>query len=55
MVKEVRKNICHKIMKKSVLRLTEIKFRKFVSKNHKAQVRKESFSNILGKSNQLSK
>ena len=55
MVKEIRKNVSDKIKKKRVQGLTEIKFSKLVSKNQKTTVRKESFSNILGESNQLSK
>ena len=53
-LKKFEKNIGYKI-KKSVLSLTEIKFRKLVSKSQKTPVWKESFSNVLGESNQLSK
>ena len=53
--KEIQKNIGNKFLKKRVLGLTEIKFRKLVSKYQNTPAQEESFSNILGESNQLSK
>ena len=54
-LKKLKKTSLIKLEKKRVLWLTEIKIQKLVPKNQKTLAGTESFSNILGESNQLSK
>ena len=54
-LKKLKKKTLVIKFKKRVLGLTEIKIQKLVSKNKKTPAGKESFSNILGESNQLCK